>query len=481
MRHQIMISLMLALVLPGWGRLFVGLEDETLPVKSSDLAGFPAVTWTSHPAFEVNGLAAAPDGTIYACRGPFTTQIHRFRPDGPAEYLCNAGVDLHGLGYGNGTLYGFANFASPMGIYTIDPATGQAALAVDLSSPGYRYFALDFNPADGLLYGYTEYGSPSGLHSIDPTSGAITPIAGPIPAVNSQGRALAVGNGVVYLAATRGDDGVPLYAWDLVAGGPWTAFTQPFPDHHNTGGAAWLPAPAPRCEVEPGLIDLGVLLAGGLRSGSFTVTNAGSGMLTGAATADCPGLELDNNAYSLGPGESQTVVASYTGTAAGDLECLIDVGAECDPVICRAAVVWVAPLTGEASPCGTVDDLGHLPGAVTGFMVDWNAGDVGCNYSTAKGTPSAYPCGSMGRRCGTGPSPPPSGLRPRRESILPPWRRTSSCILKSRTARTSGTMEAGSAPGTWPSRTCPTPRDRRPSGWRLPSPIPSILAPPFAL
>ena len=41
-----------------------------------------------------------------------------------------AGIDLHGLGYGRDTLFGFSDFGAPMGIYRIDTSTGAATLAM---------------------------------------------------------------------------------------------------------------------------------------------------------------------------------------------------------------------------------------------------------------------------------------------------------------------------------------------------------------
>ncbi|MEZ4647777.1 MAG: FlgD immunoglobulin-like domain containing protein [Candidatus Eisenbacteria bacterium] len=230
-------------------RLFVGLEGSAPPTKSSDLSGFPNVTWTTHASVDVSGAAAAPDGTLYICSGAFTTELFAFPLSGTPIHLSTLGVDIHGMGYGNGTLYGYSNFTSPRGIYTLVPETGAAELLVDLDASGYRFFALDFNPGDGLLYGYTEYGSPTGLYSIDPETGTTTFLAAPIPASNSSARALAVGNGTVYLAATRGDDGVPLYAWDISAAGPWVEFDNPYPEYHSTGGAAWIPDPT--SDVQP--------------------------------------------------------------------------------------------------------------------------------------------------------------------------------------------------------------------------------------
>ncbi|MCB9464644.1 MAG: T9SS type A sorting domain-containing protein [Candidatus Eisenbacteria bacterium] len=230
-------------------RLFVGLEGSAPPTKSSDLSGFPSVTWATHASVDVSGAAATPDGTLYICSGAFTTELFEFPLSGTPVHLSTLGVDIHGMGYGNGTLYGYSNFTSPRGIYTLVPETGAAQLLVDLDASGFRFFALDFNPIDGLLYGYTEYGSPTGLYSIDPETGVTTFLAAPIPASNSSARALAVGDGVVYLAATRGDDGVPLYAWDISTAGPWVEFNNPYPEYHSTGGAAWIPDPT--TSVEP--------------------------------------------------------------------------------------------------------------------------------------------------------------------------------------------------------------------------------------
>jgi len=237
-----LLGLLVLLAAPAGAQLlFVGLEGSSPPTKTTDLNGFPNVHWTNHYAFDVNGAAATPDGTIYVCNGDFTSMLYKFPLVGSPIYQCTISVDIQGMGYGNRTLYGYSNFASPRGIYTIAPATGQATLVVDLGATDFRFFALDFNAVDGLLYGYTEYGSPSGLYSIDPTSGVLRFVTGPIPATNTQGRGLAVGNNTVYLTATRGDDSVPLYAFDLATGTQWIPFNNPYPQYHSTGGATWIP------------------------------------------------------------------------------------------------------------------------------------------------------------------------------------------------------------------------------------------------
>lgn len=244
-------------------RLFVGLETSpSQPTKSTDLSGFPDVTWTNHFVLDVSGAAATPDGRLYLCNGAFTTHLYESMLTGPPEELCTTGVDLAALAYGRNTLWGYSNYASPKGIYAIDPETGAATLVLDVyTGTGYRFFGLDYNPVDDMLYGYTEYGV-TGLYRIDIDTGEMTWIASPIPAANSQGRALAVGNHTVYIAATRGDEDIPYYAYDLSQGigGTWVGFTNPYPNHHSTGGATWIPDPA--AGVDPGAQSMPRLLFG---------------------------------------------------------------------------------------------------------------------------------------------------------------------------------------------------------------------------
>jgi len=243
------ILTLLCLSLPvgaGAATLFAGLEGSTLPTRTTDLTGFPDVTWTSGFAFDVSGAAATPDGGLYLCEGAFTTHLYAASVDGhPPELLCTTDVDLSALAYGRGTLYGYSNYATPKGIYAIDPTTGAATLVVDVYTvAGLRFFALDYNPADDHLYGYSEYGD-SGLYAIDIDTGEMVKIADPFEAVNTQGRAMAVGNDTVYILSTRGDDGIPCFAYDLGQGpdGEWVPFTNPYPDQHATGGAAFIPDP----------------------------------------------------------------------------------------------------------------------------------------------------------------------------------------------------------------------------------------------
>jgi hypothetical protein len=57
--------------------LYVGLEDASLPTKTSDLNGFPTVNWVNHFPFEMNGAACARNQTLYPT--PETSRSLRLR------------------------------------------------------------------------------------------------------------------------------------------------------------------------------------------------------------------------------------------------------------------------------------------------------------------------------------------------------------------------------------------------------------------
>jgi hypothetical protein len=236
--------MVLGLSLPAFGGvLFVGLEGSAPPTKSSDLSGFPNVSWNTHFSIDANGAAATPEGDIYISQGSFDADLYRATLETAPVFIAALDIDVYGLAYGRDMLYAFSNYSDPKGIYSIDPNTGATAFVLDVySGPGFRFFALDYNPADDLFYGYTYFGD-SGLYSINIDTGEMIKIVTTIPASNSQGCGLAVGNNVVYLTGTRGDDGIPFYAYDLAqgVGGEWLPFTNAYPTYHSQGSAAWIP------------------------------------------------------------------------------------------------------------------------------------------------------------------------------------------------------------------------------------------------
>ncbi|MFI4881423.1 MAG: GC-type dockerin domain-anchored protein [Phycisphaerales bacterium JB064] len=223
-------------------QIFVGLEGGTPTTYTSDLAGFPSVSYTPGVSTDVSGAAGKGDGSVYFCNGAFTTVLYEHAFTGSPRRLATIDRDIHAMAYDGQTLYGFSNFSTIKGIYSIDTTTGATELVYDVhTDTGFRFFALDYNAADGLLYGYTEYGD-TGLWAIDIDAQEMTKVVDPFPADNTQGRAMAIGNNTVYILSTRGADGVPGFSYDLSQGpgGEWVAFTNPYTDSNATGGAAWL-------------------------------------------------------------------------------------------------------------------------------------------------------------------------------------------------------------------------------------------------
>ena len=218
--------------------LFAGVLYGDLNTRSTDLSGFPDVTWNNGFVFGVDGAAGLPDGSLYLTTGSFNSELYLAPVEGPAIYLSDLENATSGLAYGKGRLFGFCNYANPMGIYEINPVTGDMALVVSTGSR--RYFALDYNPATDLLYGYTEYGSPTGLDSINVDTGEILHVADSVPASNSAARGMACGDNKVYLVTVYGAE-VPMFVYNLSqgAGGVWTPMTHPFPESNSTSGAAW--------------------------------------------------------------------------------------------------------------------------------------------------------------------------------------------------------------------------------------------------
>jgi hypothetical protein len=254
------------------GKLFVGeygYDPANLPLcyETTLDNGFPAsVSWSPTYPFAVQGAACTPQNLVYLTTGTFSTDLYLTIPGRAPSLVGPTSQTIFDMGYVGGKLYGWAEYASPSGIYEINPQTGECTLRV--ASTSELFFALDGNPADGLLYGFTEYGS-TGLYSINPTTGAKHRIAPPPPVAtfpNSYGscRGLAVGNNKVYLCNTWNgrDPSDPdhtladsYYMYDLAQGdnGVYVQFTNPYANTTPVGGGAYwydpsvipvVPAPA---------------------------------------------------------------------------------------------------------------------------------------------------------------------------------------------------------------------------------------------
>jgi len=295
----LLVSFASALLLCGSARaqVFVGQSDATVMTKTADVSALPSVSYTDHFPFDVQGASRGPGNLVYLCSGFFTTQLYEWNQTGLPSPTVTVGVSggVYGLGYVGGKLYGFANYASPMGIYEIDPATGAGTLAVDTSVQGYRFFALDGNDLDGMLYGYTEYGGQTGLYRIDPVGGSMTRIAPDAPGSYGMCRGMACGNNTAFLVATHPTD--TFYAYDLGQGigGSYVPFTNPYPTSQN-GGGAWLgPAScsgSPVSYCTPKVNSLGCLP--GITHAGWPSASMGSGFIVSASPVmnNKPGLFL---------------------------------------------------------------------------------------------------------------------------------------------------------------------------------------------
>lgn len=223
--------------------LFTGVEYGELPTRTTDLSGFPEVTWNNGFTGAVSAAAGRPDGSLYLANGAFTSTLYLAPLEGPMIELCELQEDVSGLAYGKGRLWGYSNYSGPA-IWEINPATG--AMTSVLSTGTMRFFGLDYNAADGLLYGYTEYGSPTGLYAIDIDEGTMTHVADRPDVDNAAGRGLACGYNKVYVQTVYGAT-TPMFVYDLAQGigGEWVAMTHPYPESNSTSGAAWIPGPVP--------------------------------------------------------------------------------------------------------------------------------------------------------------------------------------------------------------------------------------------
>ncbi len=232
------------------GRLFVGQngsdpENPPFCFETALDSGFPgSVSWAPLYQFAMQGAACTPQNMIYFTAGVFTTDLYATIPGRTPSRIAQTSVAIFDMGYVNGKLYGWAEYATPRGIYEINTETGVCTLAV--ASPNELFFALDGNPVDGLLYGYSEYGQ-SGLYSINPTTGAKHRISsGPVGAFpNAYGmyRGLAVGNNTVYLTNVwNADPADSYYAYNIAQGdnGSFVQFTNPYANSTpQLGGSFW--------------------------------------------------------------------------------------------------------------------------------------------------------------------------------------------------------------------------------------------------
>ena len=114
-------------------------------------------------------------------------------------------------------------------------------------------------------------------------------------------------------------------------------------------------AETPTCVVDPTSLDFPPTLVGSQADLSFTITNAGTGTLTGSVTESCPHFSITEGAgaYSLGAGEVWSVTVRYAPTATGTHPCSVNLGSSCDAVGCEGTGIEGAPVEMVEVPAGT--------------------------------------------------------------------------------------------------------------------------------
>jgi hypothetical protein len=91
----------------------------------------------------------------------------------------------------------------------------------------------------------------------------------------------------------------------------------------------------PLCQIVPTTLQFGSVVIGTPSEKSFTVTNAGGGMLTGTISENCAEFQIveGGGTYALTAGQSRTVVVRFTPAFAGQRTCGIGLGsARCNNV-----------------------------------------------------------------------------------------------------------------------------------------------------
>lgn len=133
----------------------------------------------------------------------------------------------------------------------------------------------------------------------------------------------------------------------------------------------------PQCQVSVANVDFGTCLPGSPVQRQLTLTNVGGGELVGNIVSPGPEIIVSNGTYGLSAGQSQTVYLEFQGSEPGHFTWSLDLGSSCADLPLSGWVADVQIMTGPASACGPVEDLGHLVGAMGGFIQDWLGGAVG--------------------------------------------------------------------------------------------------------
>jgi hypothetical protein len=110
-------------------------------------------------------------------------------------------------------------------------------------------------------------------------------------------------------------------------------------------GVALAAEDQPTCTIQPAQLIFPSTALGSSSDLSFTITNSGTGTLTGSLSESCDDFDIiaGGDAYSLTAGQSRTVTVRYAPAAAGTAQCDISTGTYCSLVHCTGTGTQGAP------------------------------------------------------------------------------------------------------------------------------------------
>jgi len=102
----------------------------------------------------------------------------------------------------------------------------------------------------------------------------------------------------------------------------------------------------PTCDVDPVSLDFGVVGVGAWADRTFTITNIGTGTISGSVSESCAAYSVVGNvAYNLAPGYAKTFTVRFSPQTPGLTTCDISTGLKCHTVACTGSDVAAQPIT----------------------------------------------------------------------------------------------------------------------------------------
>jgi plastocyanin len=137
------------------------------------------------------------------------------------------------------------------------------------------------------------------------------------------------------------------------------------------------------CQVSLGSLNFGTVIVNQSADLSFTITNAGSGTLSGTVTSPCGEYTFVGSAsYTLAPGAFATLTVRFTPSQTGTRPCVLDVGAGCAAVSCTGI---------GASPCQVSPNSLNFGTVALGQSADLSFTITNAGSGTLAGTVTS-PC-----------------------------------------------------------------------------------------